>query len=152
METLRWGFVNSDGSLPDGSYVYYGALTIDKARLTDSGTYICTDSETLQSSQPVNLTVNEMEVEEDVKYMNDNVQYNNNKQQQELGNYVAEDGRMWDEISANEYDENGNYNAKTNNHDYYINQDTNEYGNCLPIVFNLILIFFCLENFFFFLN
>ncbi|VBB30312.1 unnamed protein product, partial [Acanthocheilonema viteae] len=130
-QSLRWGFNDRDGPLPEGAYVYYGVLTIDKARVTDTGEYICTDDETSQSAAPASLTVENGEVQE-VENAHDSDEYNNHTEQQRYGNHDTEHGIM-DENATNEYDEHEHSsNHDNSNHEHYTNHHIIEHGGKPP--------------------
>uniref|UniRef100_A0A915PUI2 Ig-like domain-containing protein n=1 Tax=Setaria digitata TaxID=48799 RepID=A0A915PUI2_9BILA len=117
-QSLRWGFSDRDGALPDGAYVYHGVLAIDKARLTDAGKYFCTDDETSRSALPVILTVESVSTDSigvtEIGKSHDSDEYN---QVEEVETHDTEIGTT-DESVIHEYDEHGSNHENNSNHEY----------------------------------
>ncbi|VDM94872.1 unnamed protein product [Thelazia callipaeda] len=118
-ETLHWSFETEDGALPEGSYVFHGVLTIDKARLTDSGKYICVDQETSRAAPSVLLKVekesgDERESHHKIEISHDNYDDNYRKERLE---FTDSQNETVDENGIHGYERENNA-EYSNNHEY----------------------------------
>uniref|UniRef100_A0A183CUT9 Ig-like domain-containing protein n=1 Tax=Gongylonema pulchrum TaxID=637853 RepID=A0A183CUT9_9BILA len=135
---LHWSFKKRGGALPNGAYEYLGMLVIEKARLSDAGTYICTSNKTdeLKSAPPAVLTViakdGNQEVIEGVHGEQDRehatVDYGHGINEEEKGaNQEYEHGN--NEYNNQEYGENHEYEHGNNVEDEH-KENRHEHGKC----------------------
>lgn len=155
---VRWGLKDQDRVLPEEAYEYHGVLAIEKAKISDAGTYICT-SDTAKgpvNAPPAVLIVNakaeKQEVEEvvhdeheeggtdDYGHETNGNSYGNNEDR--VTNQEYEHGNQ--EYGNHEYGDNHEYGHGNNGHKDTTNNEEHRYqhGKCRCFFFSFCLMCF----------